>query len=156
MRSEMTQAIADYVSSAMAEIGVALPGTVMAYDSATGRVNVKPFGSMQKPDGTTMEYPIITGVPICQPGGIAAPVQAGTSCLLVFCDIDISGWLSGKSGGAALRHSLSNAVCIPGLERTSTAAQNLANAKGCACISGDLYVNGSITCTGNCNAPNID
>ena len=101
MRSEMTQAIADYVSSAMAEIGVALPGTVMAYDSATGRVNVKPFGSMQKPDGTTMEYPIITGVPICQPGGIAAPVQAGTSCLLVFCDIDISGWLSGKSGGAA-------------------------------------------------------
>ena len=156
MRSEMTQAIADYVASAMADMWVALPGTVVAYDTATGRVNVKPFGSLKKPDGSLMEYPIVTGVPICQPHGIATPVRAGTACLLVMCDIDISGWIAGKSGGAALRHNLSNAVCIPGLQKTSTAEQNLANARGCVCISGGLYVDGPITCTGNCNAPNID
>lgn len=155
MRSEMTQAIMDAIKSALADTGVALPGTITAYDSVTGRVSIKPFGSIKKPDGTIMEYPIITGVPICQPENIATPALPGITCLLVICDIDISGWLEGKSGTAALQHSLSNAVCIPGLRRTSVSAQNQANSRNCVCISGDLYVDGSVTCTGNCNAPNI-
>lgn len=155
MRSEMAQAIVDTVRSCMEEVNVAMPGTVVAYDAGTGLASVQPFGTLRRPDGTLMGYPIITGTPICQPAGIAVPVRAGTPCLLVICDADIAGWISGQAGSPSLRHNLSNAVCIPGLQRTSTAEQNLANSKGCVAISGNLYVNGSITCTGNCNAPNI-
>lgn len=155
MTSEMTQAVMDMISSYTNDIKVALPGTIISYDPGTGLVNAKPFGTCKKPDGSSLEYPILTGVPVVQPGGIAVPINAGMSCLLVVCDIDISSWLSGKTGNTGMWHNISNAVCIPGLQKTSTEEQNLANAQGCVAVSGKLYVNGDIVCTGICTATNI-
>jgi hypothetical protein len=161
MRSEMTQAIMDAINSSMANMSVALPGTIVSYDAGSGLVSVQPYGKIKKPDGTFIDYPIVTGIPIAQPSGIATPVVPGKACLLVMCDIDIAGWISGQTGKSSLRHSLSNAICIPGLQRTATQAQNLANSNNCVAISGNLVVSGSvqvagsITSKGNCNAPNI-
>ena len=156
MTSEMTQAVMNMMSSYTNDIKVALPGTIVGYNSGSGTVSVKPFGSCKKPDGTSLDYPILASVPIVQPAGIAVPVTAGMSCLLVICDIDIAGWLSGKDGNTGMWHNIGNAVCIPGLQKTSTKEQNLANAQGCVAVSGKLYVDGDVVCTGKCTASNIE
>lgn len=153
--SEMVEAFQNMVRSSAESSHVALPGTIQIYDPGTGLCQVRPIGAMKKPDGSSVEYPIIAGVPICSPAGIAVPVKSGMSCLIVICDADIAGWLSGKTAVQSIPHSLQNAVCIPELRKTPNAMQNHANENNCVAIEGDLYVSGSITCEGSCNASNI-
>ena len=156
MTSEMIEALDRAMRGKVESLHVALPATVAGYDASTGLCQVKPIGNMQKPDGQAMEYPIIAGVPICTPTAIAVPVKAGDACLLVICDADIAGWLSGKTAAQSMPHSLQNAICIPGLRKTPGKLQAYANANNCVAIEGNLYVSGSITSVGNCNAPNIE
>lgn len=167
MTSEMVEAFRNMVRSSAESAHVALPGTILNYDSAKGLCQVRPIGMMRKPDGSSMEYPIIAGIPICSPTGIAVPVRPGMTCLIVICDADISGWLSGKTAVQSMPHSLQNAVCIPELRKTPNSMQNYANTHNCVAVEGSLYVSGeitiagnvtvsgSITSAGNCNAPNI-
>lgn len=156
MTSEMVQAMQDLMRSGRESMHVALPGTIVSYDTASGLCQVQPIGTMRKPDGTAINYPIIAGVPICAPAGIVVPVAVGTVCLLVICDSDIAGWLSGKTAAQSMPHSLQNAVCIPELRRTPAALQAYANTNHCVAIEGNLYVSGGITSAGNVSAPNID
>ena len=156
MTSEMIEALDRAMRGKVEDLHVAMPATITGYDASTGLCRVKPIGSVQKPDGTSMEYPIIAGIPICTPTAIAVPVRAGDACLLVVCDADIAGWLSGKTAVQSMPHSLQNAICIPGLRKTPGKLQAYANANNCVAIEGNLYVSGSITSVGNCNAPNIE
>lgn len=168
MTSEMVDAFQNMIRSLTESAHVAFPGTILGYEPVSGLCQVRPVGTMKKPDGTSMEYPIIAGVPICSPAGIAIPVRTGAACLIIICDADISGWLSGKTAVQSMPHSLQNAVCIPELRKTPSAMQAYANANNCVAIEGSLYVSGgltvagsvnvsgSITSAGNCNAPNID
>lgn len=156
MTSEMIEAFSDAMKAKVNDLHVAFPATITGYDVKTGLCQVKPIGSMQKPDGQSMEYPVIAGVPICTPTAIAVPVKSGNACLLVICDADIAGWLSGKTAVQSMPHSLQNAICIPGLRRAPATLQAYANGNNCVAIEGNLYVSGSITSKGNCNAPNIE
>lgn len=167
MTSEMVEALRNMVRSATESAHVALPGTILGYDPVTGLCQVRPIGIMKKPDGSSIEYPIIAGIPVCSPAGIAVPVRAGMTCLIVVCDADIAGWLSGKTAVQSMPHSLQNAVCIPELRKTPNTMQNYANANNCVAIEGSLYISGTLTVTGNvnvsggitsagnCSAPNI-
>lgn len=159
MRSEMVNAMTALADDKTSNLHVAIPGTITGYSN--GMCQVKPIGSMTKPDGTSMEYPVMAGIPLCSPAGIAVPVKAGTNCLLIICDSDIAGWISGKNAAASMPHSLQNAVCIPELRRTPNAMQEYANSHGCVAISGNLYVSGNIEVgggvksKGNVDAPNV-
>ena len=155
MRSEMVDAIGNAMRSQVSELHVALPATIMGYDGSTGLCQVKPIGKVKKGDGQEMDYPAIAGIPMCTPSSIAVPIKNGQSCLLVICDADISGWLSGKTAVQSMAHSLQNAICIPEVRKTPGKLQQYANANNCVAIEGNLYVSGSITSVGNCNAPNI-
>lgn len=155
MTSEMVEALNAAMNTRISGMHVALPATITGYDAGTGLCQVKPIGTMIKPDGQSMEYPVIAGVPICTPTAIAVPVKPGGTCLLVVCDADIAGWLSGKTAVQSIPHSLQNAICIPGLRKIPGKLQAYANANNCVAIEGNLYVSGSITSVGSCNAPNI-
>ncbi len=155
MRSEMVEAMENAMRSQVNSLHVALPATIMGYDGSTGLCQVKPIGKVKKGDGQEMDYPAIAGIPMCTPSSIAVPIKNGQSCLLVICDADISGWLSGKTAVQSMAHSLQNAICIPEVRKTPGKLQQYANANNCVAIEGNLYVSGSITSVGNCNAPNI-
>ena len=167
MTSEMVEAFENMARSHTDRIRVALPGEIIRYDSGSGLCQIRPIGKVSTPTGATLEYPIISGIPICSPAGIAVPVVTGTNCLLIICDADISEWLSGKTAAQSIPHSLQNAVCIPEIRKVPNAMQEYANSHGCVAISGDLYVSGQITVgknmivggeitsTGSVNAPNI-
>ncbi len=167
MTSEMVEAIRNAIRDQIGNLHVAMPATIMAYNSSNGLCEVKPIGKLRKPDSTMMEYPVIAGVPICMPANIAVPVKPNQTCLLIICDADISGWISGKTAVQSMSHSLQNTVCIPELRKTPASLQNYANANNGMAIEGNLYISGNlkvqndvhvsggITSVGDCNAPNI-
>lgn len=100
-----------------------LPGEIVEYDHAKRKAKVKPLIKFQKKDGTFLEYPIITGVPVVFPCSSSAslifPVKAGDKCLLVFAERSIDEWLfDGRDMEPEIHrlHSISDCVAIPGLQ----------------------------------------
>lgn len=154
MTSEAIQAIRDLVNSAVSGMHTAIPGIIKSYNTATGLCTVTPAGTVKTTTGK-LQYPDITGVPVVAPQALATPLTSGDPVLLIFCEASISGFLTGKTDEASLRHSLSNAVCIPNLRKVPPAAQQLANNKNCTVIQGNLYVTGGIESAGAISAPNI-
>lgn len=75
----------------------------------------------KKPDGTTIDYPHITGVPVVIPQAmgqgatIAFPIKTGDGCLIVVAEQSIDFWLYGQETDTDLDFDLSNSICIPGL-----------------------------------------
>ena len=102
MTSEMVEAFENMARSHTDRIRVALPGEIIRYDPGSGLCQIRPIGKVSTPTGTTLEYPIISGIPICSPAGIAVPVGPGTNCLLIVRDADISEWLSGKTAAQSI------------------------------------------------------
>ena len=75
----------------------------------------------KKPDGKTMDFPQVTGVPVVFPQGagqgatIAFPVKPGDSCLLVVAEQSLDYWQYGQETSTDLAFDMTNAICIPGL-----------------------------------------
>ena len=100
-----------------------LPGEIVEYDHAKRKAKVKPLIKFQKRDGTFLEYPIITGVPVVFPcsgtASIIFPINRGDKCLLVFAERSIDEWLfDGRDMEPTIPrlHSISDCVAIPGLQ----------------------------------------
>lgn len=131
----IADAVRRLVESRVAEVHVALPGRVVAYDYAQQRATVKPDMHRQYRDGRVDPYPTIVGVPMIWPrtsGGSASltmPVLPGDPVLLLFSERSLERWLS--TGGAdrpgdPRKHDLTDAIAIPGLMPFSdtSAAEN--------------------------------
>jgi len=132
-RSGSQEAIFDkFKESIFSDLHVATIGIVTALDATTGLPTVKPLINerLVQSNGTTtwQEFPEIPDTPY-----VGSAPSVGDQVLLIFCDYDLSGWLSGygtdESGNLTpqnqeiLRsHSLSNAVAITGLVTASTSA----------------------------------
>jgi hypothetical protein len=111
---------------------VAMPASIISYDhklqNASVKINIKESYGEDK----TMEYPIISNVPVMFPMGggasLTMPVKAGDGCLLLFMDRDIGGWSLGSSEVPQNKrsHHLNDAVAIIGLNNlvTNSKAQN--------------------------------
>lgn len=122
------------MSKIFSSLRVAMPGIIEEYDFKTQKASVKIDMHELLDDNGSVDYPVITDVPIIFPraGGASftMPVLRGDSCLVLFLDRDIGNWLIGgtaKKPNSRRRHSLNDAVAIIGLSpfnRPSTAKNN--------------------------------
>ncbi len=109
------------LTARLQEVYTALPGTVIAYNRAKKTVNVRP-SLLQSVDGTAVDMPIITDVPVVFPGSndavIQFPLVSGDRVLLVFTSRSIEEWM-GSTGNRLpsdpRQHALTDAIAIPGL-----------------------------------------
>lgn len=109
-----------------ANLRVAMPGIIIAFDSTEQTVTVQPAlrERIAGRDGIFqwVQLPPLLDVPICLPRGgglaITVPIQPGDECLVVFNDMCIDAWFSNgdiQNQIEKRRHDLSDAVCIPGI-----------------------------------------
>lgn len=120
MMQEFVQQIENVVREATYDIHTALPGTIEAFDPASGMAVVKPQGTMNMKNGKKLSYPAIVKVPVMFPRGqntvIAYPVNPGDGCMIIVSENDMKPWMShGKETDSDMKFDLTNAVCIPGL-----------------------------------------
>ena len=113
---------------------VCMPAKIETYDFKTQKASVKIDMLELFNDGTTEDYPIVSGVPVVfmASGGasINLPVLKGDCCFIIFFDRDMSNWLLGGTGqkpNSTRMHNMSDAVAIMGLSpftNTSKAENN--------------------------------
>lgn len=121
MMQEFVQEIQNTVQRGLRGIHTAMPGRIVSFDAAKGIATVKPAMKFKKPDGKTMDFPQVTGVPVVFPQGagqgatIAFPVKPGDSCLLVVAEQSLDYWQYGQETSTDLAFDMTNAICIPGL-----------------------------------------
>lgn len=164
--NEFAQGIEDMISNGIAGIHTACPATIISFDAGTCVASVKPTMTYYKSDGTTLDYPVIIGVPVFMPKAgssqITYPVKAGDSCLLVFAERSIDEWMGkGNSDNHdPRRYDLTDAFCFVGMcPAQSISADNVEVINGGTKISltpsntinvvGNINVQGTIVCTGD-------
>lgn len=164
--NEFAQGIEDMISNGIAGIHTACPATIVSFDAGTCVASVKPTMTYYKSDGTTLDYPVIIGVPVFMPKAgnsqITYPVKAGDSCLLVFAERSIDEWMGkGNSDNHdPRRYDLTDAFCFVGMcPAQSISADNVEVINGGTKISltpsntinviGNINVQGTIVCTGD-------
>jgi phage gp45-like len=103
-------------------IRVCMPATIETYDFLTQQASVKIDMQELYEDGETIDYPVVSGVPVVfmASGGasITMPVNRGDYCMLIYADRDMSNWLLGGTGqkpDSMRMHNLSDAIAIMGL-----------------------------------------
>lgn len=111
-----------------------MPAKIVSYEFKSHRAEVKIDMKELYSDGTELDYPIISSVPVVFmiSGGasITAPVREGDTCLVIFNDRDITNWLLGSTGErpeSRRLHDINDAVAIMGLmpfTETSPAENN--------------------------------
>lgn len=141
MDSELIQSFKNFFERQRNEMHTAMPGKITAFDSATGMATVQPVMKYRKPDNTTIDFPEVSGVPVCFPQGagqavsIAYPVAEGDTCMMVFSEQSLDLWQYGQETTTDLRFDLSNAMCIPGLFSTANPAMKQACEEGAIVLS---------------------
>lgn len=160
MKQEFVQAVEDTIHNVMQEMHTAMPGKIISYDAGT--VSVQPALKYKTPDGKKMDYPVLSNVPVvisCGGGSAAAfPIKPGDDCLIIIAEQAIDGWIADADDDTELKYDLTNAICIPGLCKTSVEAQEEANTRGtivircppgaAVTVRGDLKVYGNIFYSG--------
>jgi hypothetical protein len=121
-------------NSTLNSIKVCMPAKIETYDFKTQKASVKIDMKELYEDGSNIDYPVVSGVPVVfmASGGasITMPVNKGDTCLLIFTDRDMSNWLlggTGQSPNSTRMHNLSDAIAIMGLfpfTKTSKAENN--------------------------------
>ena len=140
MTNEFVQKIRDDTDKRIGEVHTAFPGTIVSYDPATNMAEVLPGIQLKKPDGTKMDYPKISGVPVCcvqasgQNAVVALPIKAGDGCMVVVSEKAIDKWLYGQETDTDLYHDITNAMCVPGMFAKGCAVQQE------ACSTGKIIV----------------
>lgn len=119
MIQEFVDQINKSARSATDDMHTALPGEIKNYDPTKGIATVLPKAKFTKPDGGTMDFPEIAGVPVMFPQSknvtIAWPIKPGDGCLLVFSEQALDYWMYGNETDTKLKFDLTNAIAIPNL-----------------------------------------
>lgn len=172
MMQEFVDSVNKTAKKAVSEIHTAVPAVITAFDAAKGLATVQPKAKFKKPNGETMDYPSVSGVPVVFPQSksvtIAFPIKAGDNCLLVFGEKALDYWLYGKETDTDLSFDLSNAIAIPSLSTSGNSAMQMACSEDAAVvqaggtvlkvkgdavyIQGNLIVEGKITASGDVSA----
>lgn len=172
MMQEFVDSVNRTAKKAVSEIHTAVPAVITAFDAGKGLATVQPKAKFKKPNGDTIDYPSIGGVPVVFPQSqnvtIAFPIKAGDNCLLVFGEKALDYWLYGKETDTELNFDLSNAIAIPSLATSGNAAMQTACAEDAAVvqagdtilkvkgdavyIKGDVKIEGDVEVTGKITA----
>lgn len=130
-----SEATARQVSRMSAQLRCALPGVIESFDPGTQTATVQPALNMKINLGDEVRQqplPVVQNVPVVLPFAQGAgllltlPLAPGDECLLVFADRALDNFIQSggvqcagagtEDGTMALRmHSLTDAICIPGL-----------------------------------------
>lgn len=123
--NETKEIIEGWMDGKINNIHTALPGKIISYVPGTNRAQVQPTGKYKLDDGRELLYPIIHQVPLIYPmgcsgnAGITFPIQPGDGCIIIFAESQLDDFISGGDHDDARRHSLNDAICIPGLYSSS-------------------------------------
>lgn len=121
MLQEFVQQVKDTVREELSDVHTAFPAKIVSVDTGTGLATVQPLVKKVCGNGSTMDYPQISGVPIVltqgnnQVASISIPVKPGDGCLLVISEQSLEYWLYGRETDTTLLFDITNAICIPGL-----------------------------------------
>lgn len=121
MLQELVQEVENMTKDLLKEIHTAMPGEILSFSPGSGRAVVQPTGKYTSSSGKRMSYPTISDVPIafpvCQSAGvgIAYPVKAGDSCIIIVSEVELDEWRSGAESEGSLQFDLSSAMAVPGL-----------------------------------------
>lgn len=172
MLQEFVQQVNKTMKDNMKGIHTALPGTIVSFDSGTGLATVLPTMKFKKPDGSTIAFPQVNGVPVVFPqvmnqqATIAFPVKAGDGCLIVVAEQSLEYWLYGQETDTDLDFDLTNSICIPGLFSKANAVMAEACAENAVVVdvqgtkvsvksgavqidAATITLNGNVTVNGN-------
>lgn len=130
----IVDALNDFLIDKFADLHTCMPGKIDKYEYSTQRAQVKPLLKRALKDGTQIEYPSISGVPVVFPctlsTGITFPINSGDLVLLLFSEKSLDNWVfSGDTSDTekAKLHDLSDAIAIPGIisfNKSSIASNN--------------------------------
>ncbi|MCC8067326.1 MAG: hypothetical protein LIO94_09535 [Clostridiales bacterium] len=175
MMQEFVSSMKKAMQAMIDEIHTAVPATISSYDAATNMATVQPEAKYKKPNAETIDYPVVSGVPVVFPQSetvaIAFPVKAGDKCLLVFSETALDYWQYGQETDTDLKFDLSNAIAIPNLMPSGNEAMQSACDEDAAIIkagdtvlkvksdavyiTGKLHVTGNITCDSDVTASGV-
>ena len=122
----MSKGQAEVINDLMRKISdsmrVAMPASIESYDFKTQKADIKIDMQELYQNGTSLDYPVLSGVPVifprCGGASITMPVLRGDTCLVMFLDRDSTAWLLGGKNvkpKSMRSHHLSDAVAIMGL-----------------------------------------
>ncbi len=145
MMQEFVDQINKSARSATDDMHTALPGEIKSYDPGKGVATVLPKAKFTKPDGSTMDFPEISGVPVMFPQSknvtIAWPIKPGDGCLLVFSEQALDYWMYGNETDTKLKFDLTNAIAIPNLASGGNATMQAAcDEDAVVIVAGDTKV----------------
>lgn len=144
MMQEFVKSVKDSAKKAIQEIHTAVPAEIVSYNADVGMAVVQPKAKFKQPTGESIEYPLISNVPVVFPHSknisIAFPVLAGDECLLVFSETALDYWRYGNETDTELNFDLSNAVAIVGLDSLGNEAMQIACDENAAVIKADDVV----------------
>ncbi len=120
----LIEVLDSFFASKMEAVHTCLPGKIVSYEGhATRRAVVQPMVRLELGTGPVLEIPPIAGVPVIfqssADASILFPVKEGDGVLILFTEAGIGRYLNGKGEmqdpDDQTRHSLTDAVAIPGL-----------------------------------------
>lgn len=118
----LQELLKDAIEARVTDIHVALPGIVQKYDAAKQTADIQPTIKKKYADGTVINLPLISNVPVIFPRTSKAylhiPLKKDDYVLLIFSERSLDIFL--QKGGIVdpedyRKHALSDAVAIPGL-----------------------------------------
>ena len=168
--NELIEAMEQVAEQRLSLIHTALPATVISFDATTCAASVRPALTYYRSDGNTLDYPVITGVPVFMPRAgearITYPVKKGDSCLLIFSERALDEWLNKTEEHDPRRFDLTDACCFVGMcPAQSISSENVELINGGTAISltpdktvnitGDVNITGKVTVSGDVTAGGI-
>jgi len=122
MMQEFTQEIKNLVLNMIRDVHTATPGKIVSFDADKCEATVLPFARFKKPDGTMMDFPAISHVPVyfmqgaAQGATIVFPVKKDDECLILYSEQALDIWrVSAETTPIDLRFDLTNAIAVVGL-----------------------------------------
>ena len=121
MIQEFTQEVKNLIHDILKDVHTIIQGKIESYNPDDCTAFILPYGKYKKPDGTTLDYPVIPDVPVYvtqgsgQTATIAVPVKKGDECLILFSEQTTDTWRTGALSSTDLRFDLSNAVAVVGM-----------------------------------------
>lgn len=143
--NQIKSIIKGWTAGQIAGVHTCMPGKVVSYNVQKNRADVQPTGDYKTEDRRYLPYPIIHAVPCYFPianggrSGITFPVKPGDGCLILFAEGQITDFLEkgGSDSEDPRRHSLNDAICLPGLYSEAVAPNkeypndvNIVNSEG--------------------------
>jgi len=112
-----------FFKSRAENIHTCLPGKIDIYDSIQRKATVKPLIKLKTKNGSDVEIPAISEVPVMFPSGsnfsLLWNIKKGDNCLLLFAETGIGNFLNSigqvVNADDVSRFSLTDAICVPGL-----------------------------------------